>query len=523
MKIPHYTPKFLSPDLSYHQILQSILITHRIEIMSQPPPPPPRVPVVEESDELNGKMLSADVEEVAAWKKSASNVNDSTSEAPRPFRFRIHATVNSSKDQPTISDTTFVVSNPSSSFCNLSNETLRVVIPRSTITNPDCTINLSGIEEETGDIFMSINLNVGGGNLTKLKLSHKNVHITSESSNSKKRKDVNIKGHLHYGDDEGTKQMKTMEQRSVPPRWRTGYLSLKCKGENLPLNHTSTSITNVTPLTTAAVSPCTENSIFLFSCKHLIRTQHHATSSRESGAIQLKLAKTREAKDRKNLCFVFFICFLFLLVGIIFFPLMEEWTVLDALYFGVVTLTTVGYGDLLPTSDGSKVFTTLYVFFGVSIVATTIGLFQAYLIEAAALRADLKKRQQRKQMLENESDSDSDEEEEKEEEEEEEEDQHNENSPEEQNVEEKHKEKNSARHHLARHSSLSPLAIQSHSTSKSKSAGSNNCCATINFFALQFLPPVLIGILGILVMMYGQNERFVDALYWSVVTGTTVG
>ena len=295
--------------------------------MSQPPPPPPRVPVVEESDELNGKMLSADVEnrredveEVAAWKKSASNVNDSTSGASRPFRFRIHATVNSSKDQPTISDTTFVVSNPSSSFCNLSNETLRVVIPRSIITNnPDCTINLSGIEEETGDIFMSINLNVGGGNLTKLKLSHKNVHITSESSNSKKRKDVNIKGHLHYGDDEGTKQMKTMEQRSVPPRWRTGYLSLKCKGENLPLHHTSTSITNVTPLTTAAVSPCTENSIFLFSCKHLIRTQQHATSSRESGAIQLKLAKTREAKDRKNLCKILCVSFFFYLLVLYFF------------------------------------------------------------------------------------------------------------------------------------------------------------------------------------------------------------
>tara|TARA_B100000780_G_C21011337_1_gene404982 strand:- start:47 stop:973 length:927 start_codon:yes stop_codon:yes gene_type:complete len=308
-----------------------------------------------------------------------------------------------------------------------------------------------------------------------------------------------------------------MEQRAsslsaVPPRWRTGYISVKCKGENLPLNQKSTNTKN---MKIAAVSPDTENSIFLFSCKHLIRTQHHATSSRDSGAIQLKLAKTREAKDRKNLYMVLFICFLFLLVGIIFFPLMEGWTVLDALYFGVVTLTTVGYGDLLPTSDGSKVFTTLFVFFGVSIVATTIGLLQTYLIEAAALRADLKKRQQRKQMLDNESDSDSDEEKE-------EEDQKDENSTEEQNVEEKHIEKKSARHHLARHSSLSPLAIQSQST-RSKSSGSNKCCDTIKFFALQFLPPVLIGILGILVMMYGQNERFVDALYWSVVTGTTVG
>ena len=41
---------------------------------------------------------------------------------------------------------------------------------------------------------------------------------------------------------------------------------------------------------------------------------------------------------------------------------------LDSLYFSVTTLTTVGYGDLVPTNDTSKLFTLIYILAGVGIL-----------------------------------------------------------------------------------------------------------------------------------------------------------
>ena len=47
-------------------------------------------------------------------------------------------------------------------------------------------------------------------------------------------------------------------------------------------------------------------------------------------------------------CIMFIIFVLFL--GSIFFSVTEDWTVGAALYFCFVSLTTIGYGDLVPLS-----------------------------------------------------------------------------------------------------------------------------------------------------------------------------
>ena len=44
-----------------------------------------------------------------------------------------------------------------------------------------------------------------------------------------------------------------------------------------------------------------------------------------------------------------------LLSGTIFYRSVEDWTLIQALYFSVVTLATVGYGDLTPTTDFSRI------------------------------------------------------------------------------------------------------------------------------------------------------------------------
>ncbi len=56
-------------------------------------------------------------------------------------------------------------------------------------------------------------------------------------------------------------------------------------------------------------------------------------------------------------------------VGTIAYHILEGWPFVDSLYFSVVTLATVGYGDLHPTTDAAKLFTIGYILMGIGILA----------------------------------------------------------------------------------------------------------------------------------------------------------
>jgi voltage-gated potassium channel Kch len=47
---------------------------------------------------------------------------------------------------------------------------------------------------------------------------------------------------------------------------------------------------------------------------------------------------------------------------------LEDWSWVDAVYFSVVTLTTVGFGDFAPQTDGGKIFTIFYIIIGIGIM-----------------------------------------------------------------------------------------------------------------------------------------------------------
>lgn len=61
-----------------------------------------------------------------------------------------------------------------------------------------------------------------------------------------------------------------------------------------------------------------------------------------------------------------------LITGTVFYTYQEGWSVLDAFYFTVVTIATVGYGDFAPTTPISKIFTILLIFMGVGLALYVI-------------------------------------------------------------------------------------------------------------------------------------------------------
>ncbi len=70
-----------------------------------------------------------------------------------------------------------------------------------------------------------------------------------------------------------------------------------------------------------------------------------------------------------------------LFVGTIFYHYVESWTWIDSFYFSVITLATIGYGDMYPTTELSKLFTVIYLFIGIGTLISFIQIIARHTIE----------------------------------------------------------------------------------------------------------------------------------------------
>jgi hypothetical protein len=86
---------------------------------------------------------------------------------------------------------------------------------------------------------------------------------------------------------------------------------------------------------------------------------HHAALGSRRGQ------RLEEGSQFRSLVFLVVIT---LLGGTIFYSLEEGWSVVDAFYFSVTTLPTVGFGDLTPATTLGKLFTVVYIFAGLGII-----------------------------------------------------------------------------------------------------------------------------------------------------------
>jgi voltage-gated potassium channel len=70
-----------------------------------------------------------------------------------------------------------------------------------------------------------------------------------------------------------------------------------------------------------------------------------------------------------------------LVTGTLGYMIIEHYTLLDAVYMTVITLSTVGYGEVHPLSEAGRVFTILLIVFDLFVFAYTIALISSYFLE----------------------------------------------------------------------------------------------------------------------------------------------
>lgn len=77
----------------------------------------------------------------------------------------------------------------------------------------------------------------------------------------------------------------------------------------------------------------------------------------------------------------FALAVLTLLSATLFYHSVEGWSWIDALYFSVTTISTVGLGDLSPQTDLGKLFTIIYIFVGVGVFVALFAQFARALLK----------------------------------------------------------------------------------------------------------------------------------------------
>ena len=73
------------------------------------------------------------------------------------------------------------------------------------------------------------------------------------------------------------------------------------------------------------------------------------------------------------------------ITAIVVYHFLEGWEWVDSAYFAAATITTVGYGDLVPSNSTSKLFTIFYILIGVPIgfyIIFSIGKYRDYALRS---------------------------------------------------------------------------------------------------------------------------------------------
>ncbi len=93
------------------------------------------------------------------------------------------------------------------------------------------------------------------------------------------------------------------------------------------------------------------------------------------------MKKNRLPQGLRNAIRGIVILVLILFTGTFGYMVIEGWDLLDAFYMTVITVTTVGYGEIRTVSDVGRLFTVVIIFLGMGVMAYTLGMVAQTMVE----------------------------------------------------------------------------------------------------------------------------------------------
>ena len=78
------------------------------------------------------------------------------------------------------------------------------------------------------------------------------------------------------------------------------------------------------------------------------------------------------------------------LTAALFYRYTEGWSLINGLYFAISTASTVGYGDLTPSHQISKIFTMIYI-----VLSTTLTLYSISLVAQKGIIFHMHRKEER--------------------------------------------------------------------------------------------------------------------------------
>lgn len=113
----------------------------------------------------------------------------------------------------------------------------------------------------------------------------------------------------------------------------------------------------------------------------------------KSSDTKRKIIRLRRAlRGRHPFQYAIFAIFLAIVFGTIGFHLTEGFSVFDSLYLAAATVTTVGYGDIVPRTQSGRVFTIVFMLVGVGIVLYSLTVTAQSVIQSELIAAFGKRR-----------------------------------------------------------------------------------------------------------------------------------
>jgi voltage-gated potassium channel len=75
-----------------------------------------------------------------------------------------------------------------------------------------------------------------------------------------------------------------------------------------------------------------------------------------------------------------FLVFVILLLGVAGYMILSDYSFVDALYMTVITITTVGFGEVKPFTPEEKIFTVFLILTSISVFGYAVSIFSEYLV-----------------------------------------------------------------------------------------------------------------------------------------------